>query len=53
VLSFVKRRRGVSHAVHLGKVSVAWFSETAKALIRGGGLSQWFLSQMTLTPTLR
>lgn len=44
VLSFVKRSRGVSHAVHLGKVSVAWLSETVKALIRGGGLREFVKS---------
>jgi len=33
MLRIVERSRGISHAVHLGKVSMAWLSEIVEALI--------------------
>jgi hypothetical protein len=44
VLSFAERSRVVSRAVHLGKASVAWLSETVESFICGGGLREFVKS---------
>lgn len=41
VLRIVERSRGVSRAVHLEKVSVAWLLATVEALILGEGLKEF------------
>jgi hypothetical protein len=44
-LRIVERSKGVSWAIHLGKVSVAWLLKTMKALLLGGGLKKFVKSQ--------
>jgi hypothetical protein len=46
VLCFVKRSRGVSRAVHMGKVTVEWLLACIEELVRGEGPKEFIKSSI-------